>query len=75
MEQPPHLTNVQRELLELFALEVPQEDLHAIKKMMARYFAEKASDEMDCFVAQHGLSPDDLKRWAHEHERAAADRP
>ena len=41
------LTNLQLELLKLYAQEVSDEDLRAIKKMLAKYFAEKAMDAAD----------------------------
>ena len=75
MEHRPALTNLQRELLTLFALEMSEEDLHAIKRLLARYFAEKATEAMDRFVDASDLTAEDLKRWAYDHERAATDRP
>ncbi len=65
------LTNVQRELLELFALDVPEEELCEIRRLLARHFAEKATAEMDLFCEEHGLKAGDLKQWANEHERSA----
>lgn len=74
MEQRRPLTNLQRELLELFALELPEEELLRIRSMLAGYFAGKATAEMDHFIEEQGLTPEDLQRWAHEHERAYTDR-
>lgn len=37
--------------------------------MLARHFADKATREMDAFVEQRGLTPDDLADWAREHDR------
>lgn len=42
--QPP-LTNLQVEMLKLFARQLPEADLLAIKDMIARYLLEKAFDE------------------------------
>ena len=75
MQPAPPLTNLQRELLDLFATDVPEEDLLAIQRLLARYFAAKATAEMDAFVEREGLTSEDLKRWTGEHERAATDRP
>lgn len=41
------LSNLQIELLKLYAQNVEEEDLTAIKKMIATYFAEKAMNEAD----------------------------
>lgn len=39
----PPLSNLQLQLLKLYASGVSEEDLKAIQRMIARYFAEKAS--------------------------------
>ncbi|MCY7330672.1 MAG: hypothetical protein LH618_19120, partial [Saprospiraceae bacterium] len=44
---PQPFNNVQLELLKLFADNVPNEDLLAIKELSSRYFLEKAKDEAD----------------------------
>ncbi|MBK7871371.1 MAG: hypothetical protein IPJ74_12205 [Saprospiraceae bacterium] len=41
------LSNLQLELLKLFAQNVAEEDLIAIRQLIARYFAEKAMDAAD----------------------------
>jgi len=75
MEERRPLTNLQRELLELFALNVSERDLLEIKRLLARYFAERVTADMDRFVDEQHLTAEDLKHWAYEHERAATDRP
>ena len=74
MEIQSPLTNLQRELLELFALELPDEELVELRRQLARHFLLKATTEMDAFCAEHDVTADDLQRWAHEHERASTDR-
>lgn len=64
------LTNLQRELLDLFALDLPEDELHEVKRLLARHFAEKATAGFDAFADEHGLSPEDTDRWAYEHRRA-----
>jgi hypothetical protein len=41
----PPISNLQLHLLKLYAAGVSEEDLRAIQRMIARYFAEKASIE------------------------------
>ncbi|WKN40806.1 hypothetical protein [Tunicatimonas pelagia] len=41
------LSNLQIELLQLYSQDVSEEDLVAIKRLLAKYFADRASDEMD----------------------------
>ena len=72
MPAAPPLTNLQRELLDLFALDLPEEELREVKRLLARHFADKATAGFDAFADAHGLSPEDTDRWAFEHHRAAA---
>ena len=71
----PPLTNVQRELLTLFALDVPDQDLVELRRLLARFFAERATSGMDQIARERGLTDDDFRRWADGHERSRADRP
>jgi len=68
--QPPvkyPFSNVQLELLKLFADDVSEEDLKAIRRLLARYFAEKATAEADKLWEEKGYSADTLR---HEHLRS-----
>ena len=57
------LTNLQIELLKLYSLEVSNEDLTAIQRLIARYFADKASDEMDRLWQENGWTNDTMNEW------------
>lgn len=50
------LTNVQLELLKLYSTNLSQEDLLDIKKLLARYFAQKAINGADKIWEEKGLS-------------------
>ena len=65
------LSNLQVELLKLYANDLPDEQLHEIKQMLARYFAQKASDAMDKVWDERGLTEQDMVNWTNEHNRAA----
>ncbi len=67
----PALTNLQREILNLFALDLPDDELREVRRLLARHFAEKATAGFDAFADEHGLSPEDTDRWAYEHRRAS----
>jgi hypothetical protein len=66
----PKLSNVQIELLKLYANEVSESSWLEIKQLLAKYFADKASDAMDQFCADHDLSAQDMMDWANGHDRA-----
>lgn len=63
---PPTLTQLQLELLKIYSFEHSEEDLLAIKKMLAEYFAKKLVKQVDAAVAEKNISSDDLNRWLNE---------
>lgn len=67
--QPP-LTNLQLELLKLYAHQLPEEQLLEIKMLLGRYFAQKATEAMQKTWKEQQLSAEDMKKWANEHHRS-----
>lgn len=63
------LTNLQRELLDVFAMDVSDEELRDIRRMLARYFANRATDELDAWAEEHDVDAETMARWADEHDR------
>ena len=59
-------SNVQLEILKLFADNVADEDLKAIKELISRYFFEKAKDEADSVWEKNGL---DSHKMLKKHRR------
>ena len=72
--QQAGLSNLQQELLKLYGNNVSEEMLLEIKGILARYFAERASNAMDTVWDERGLNPQDMAGWAAEHNRVE-DRP
>ena len=70
-ETKPSFSNLQLELLKLYANGVSDEQLLEIKWLLGKYFAEKASDEMDAFISEKGLTPQDILQKTTEHHRRA----
>lgn len=66
----PPLTNLQLEILKLYAHQLSEAQLLEIKTLLGRYFAQKATEAMDLLVAERNLNTEDLKNWANEHNRA-----
>lgn len=60
------LTNVQMELLKLYSTNLSQDDLLDLKKILARYFAQKAINGADKIWEEKGLSNEDMKKWLNE---------
>ncbi len=64
------LSNVQKELLKLYANDVSEATLLEIKQILAKYFAEKATSAMDDFWAENHLTEQTMIDWTNEHNRA-----
>jgi hypothetical protein len=69
MEAVGKLTNVQIELLKLFQYNLPEKQLAEIKNMLAKYFAETATIEMDKLWEENNWNNDVMKEWSNEHLR------
>ena len=62
----PSLSNLQLEFLKLYADGISETDLKAIQRLIARFFAEKASDEVDRIWEERGYSVDEI---LNDHSR------
>ncbi len=67
--QEPGLSNLQLELLRLYGKNVSDETLVEIKRILAKFFADRASDAMDKVWDEKRLVPDNMTGWAREHNR------
>ncbi len=63
------LSNMQKELLKLYATNIPDEQLKEIKVLLSNYFANKASDEVDKLWDENKWDEETMKEWANEHNR------
>jgi hypothetical protein len=52
------LSNLQLELLKLYATNLPEEDLLSIKRLLARYFMKKAIQRADAIWDERGYTND-----------------
>lgn len=65
------LSNLQIELLRLYSNGVSDESLKEVKSILSKYFAKRATDEMDNFLIENGLTEQSMIEWANEHDRSA----
>ncbi|MDD3131687.1 MAG: hypothetical protein GX103_12110 [Bacteroidales bacterium] len=63
------LSNVQIELLKLYANDVKDKQLEEIKLLLGKYFAQKATEAMDEIWEEKNLSKQDMINWSNEHNR------
>jgi hypothetical protein len=61
IEKP--LTNLQLEMLRLYSLDITESDLLEIKRLIANYFADKASNEMDRLWEENNWSNETMDEW------------
>lgn len=64
------LNHTQLEILKLFRYELPQEQWDEIRGMIANYFADRVTKDVDALWEEKGWSEDTMKEWAKEHMRS-----
>ena len=63
------MSNLQLELLRLYGNDVSEETLREIKGILAKYFADKATDAMEKVWEEKGLTEQTMIDWINEHNR------
>ena len=66
MQVQAPLSNLQQELLKLYASNISDADLLAIKCYLAKFFAEKAVAESDKIWDEKGYTNETMKNWLNE---------
>ncbi|MCK4763696.1 MAG: hypothetical protein KAW12_15960 [Candidatus Aminicenantes bacterium] len=70
MRQPVNrLTNLQLELIKLFNYNLNEKQLLEVKDLLAKYFAGRATREMDKIWEEKGLTNEAMNTWLNEHRR------
>ena len=67
------LTNLQLELLKLYSMELSEEQLKDVQRLLANYFAKQASDEMDRLWEEQSWNEDTMKAWLAEKDSSKED--
>ena len=70
--RPKKLTKAQVELLALFDRGVPDEEWMEIRRLLARYFADKATQAADHVAEEKGWTEEDFERMLHGHYRISS---
>jgi hypothetical protein len=66
-QQP--LTNLQMELLKLYAVPLSDEQLLEVKEVLADYFAGRLTRHVDELWEQRGLTAADMEQWLSDDEQ------
>jgi len=67
------LTNLQLELLKLYSMELSEEQLKDVRRLLANYFAKQASDEMDRLWDERGWNEETMEAWLAEEDSPKED--
>jgi hypothetical protein len=67
----PSFSNLQLELLKLYANGISDEQLLEIKWLLGKYFAEKAAAGMDKFIEERDLTQQEIIERSKAHHRRA----
>lgn len=67
MSEP--MSNLQLELLKLYATNLPESQLLEIKKLLADYFAKQIDLEMNALWDAKGWNEDTIEAWKQERLR------
>lgn len=67
------LTNLQLELLKLYSMELNEDQLKDVQRLLANYFAKQASDEMDRLWDEQGWNEDTMEAWLAEEAPSKED--
>jgi hypothetical protein len=66
LQVTPPFTNLQLELLRVYAMNLPDEDLLAIRRMIAKYLLEKARAKVNQISKEKGYNQETLEQWLNE---------
>ena len=63
------LSNLQLELLKMFSYQISNQQLLDIKNILAKYFAEQATNEMDKLWEENNWNSNTMESWSNQHLR------
>ncbi|HYV93555.1 MAG TPA: hypothetical protein VE978_17405 [Chitinophagales bacterium] len=64
LKQP--LSNIQQQLLKLYAAGVPDDKLEEVSELIAKYLLNEARDEADKIWLEKNYGEEQLREWLHK---------
>ena len=64
--QSQKLSALQLELLNIYSFQTKEEDLLAIKQLLAKYFSGKLQKKIQEAIEEKNITEEDLDRWINE---------
>ena len=71
MKKITQLTDIQRELIDWFDLEMTDEELQELNRIFTRYYADKITTAVDKVFEERGWGQEKIKEWQNEHMRTS----
>jgi len=72
MEVTQKFSNLQLELIKVFNYQLNDVQLIEIRDILTKYFADKATQEMDKLWIENKWNSNTIDNWAEEHLRTSA---
>ncbi|MCK6694703.1 MAG: hypothetical protein L6Q97_21715 [Thermoanaerobaculia bacterium] len=69
VQPSPPLTNVQLELLKLYAYDLKEEDMQELKKVLAAFFAERIRKRTGKIWQERGYTQETMQQWLNEESQ------
>lgn len=69
METTKKLTNLQLEILKIFRFDISENQIKEIRSLLAAYFAEKVTSDMDALFESNKWGEEKIDEWSKEHMR------
>ncbi len=60
------LTNIQMELMKLYATNLSNKDLEELKNVLVKFYANKAISYADAIWDEKGLTDADMEQWLNQ---------
>jgi hypothetical protein len=70
MQASSSISNIQQELLKLYAANIAEADLLQIKRYLAKYFASKAIAEANRIWDEKNYSNGTMNEWLNENKKS-----
>ena len=67
-------SNLQLELLKLYATDVSEKNLLEIKKLLSDFFAKKVDEEMDMLWQEKAWGNEKIEEWKNGHYRKSSNK-
>lgn len=69
IQPSPPLTNVQLELLKLYAYDLNEEEMQELKKVLAAFFAERIRQRTGEIWQERGYTQETMQQWLNDENQ------